>query len=402
MKIAGIVAEYNPFHNGHADHIIRTRDRAGAEASHVVAVMSGSFVQRGEPALLPKPERVRAALAGGVDLVVELPLPWALSSAEGFAFGAVSLLEALGCVDVVSFGSECGDVAALEQAAAAMEDPQFTRLFRYRMDYGCSAAEAQQYALKEVGGTRAAALLDTPNNVLGLEYIKALHRLHSPIRPFTVKRTGAGHDDDYPTGGAASASYIRRLAAENRWNNAAPFMPREAFHVFSEALAAGRGPTDVTRIERAILLKLRSMTAEELSAIAGVSEGLENRLYTALSTARTLQELLETVKTKRYPLSRLKRLIWAAVLGIPAHWATQKPPYLRVLGMNERGREILSAAKKHLDIPLITRGTQADTLEGFAKEVWETECRGADWFGFSLPSPLPRGTEYTDGLVKSE
>lgn len=402
MKIAGIVAEYNPFHNGHADHITMTRDPRTADATHIVAVMSGNFVQRGEPALFPKSERVRAALAGGVDLVLELPLPWVLASAEGFAFGGVSLLHALGCVDVLSFGSECGDIEALQQAAVVMEDPRFLQIVRGRMEYGGTAAEAYQFAMQEVGGTRAARLLATPNNVLGLEYLKSLHRLNSPISPFTVERQGAAHDDEYPIGHSASAGFLRRMAKENRWNNAAAFMPRESFVQCSKAIAEGHAPADAARIERAMLLKLRGMSPARLANLAGVSEGLENRLYNAVSTADSLNSLLETLKTKRYTLTRLQRLLWAAMLDIPADFSTRKPPYLRLLGMNERGREILTVAKNTATVPLITRGTQADTLEGFARDVWKIECRAADWFGFTLPSPLPRGTEYTDGLIRVE
>lgn len=401
MKVAGIVAEYNPFHNGHADHITRTRDRfQGAGATHVVAVMSGAFVQRGEPALFPKPERVRAALLSGVDLVLELPVPWALSSAEGFAFGAVSLLNALGCVDILSFGSECGDIESLQNAAEHMIDPRFLQLVRYRMEQGVSAAEAQQKALAELGGTRAARLLDTPNNLLGLEYLKALHRLGSPITPFTVRRTGAGHDEPYPLDGTASASFLRRLARENRFGNAAPFVPREEFALLTDSLAAGRAPADATRMERALLLKLRSMTPERLAGIAGVSEGLENRLLAAAAEAGTLSALLEKVKTRRYPLTRLQRLLWAAALGIPTGMTEAEPPYLRVLGMNERGRELLAAARDTATQPFLSRATQADSFTGFARDVWALECRAADWYGLTLPIPLPRGTEYTDGIIK--
>ena len=399
MRIAGIVAEYNPFHKGHADHILRTRE--AGEVTHVVAVMSGQFVQRGEPAAFPKTDRVRAALAGGADLVIELPLPWVLTSAEGFAFGAASLLEALGCVDLLSFGSECGEIDPLLKAAAAMEEPAYIRQVRYRMEAGHPAPEAQQAALKEAAGSRIAALLEDPNNTLGIEYIKALHRIGSGIRPFTVKRIGAGHDAAFPEAGGASASYLRRLAAEGRWNNAAPFMPRDSFATLTAAMAAGRAPADPARMERALLLKLRQTAPEQIAGFANVSEGLENRLAAGAETAGSLAELLEQVKTKRYPLARIRRLVWAAALEIPGDWAKRQPPYLRVLGMNERGRQILSAAKS-CSLPLITRASQTDGLTGFARQVWELECRGADWYALTLPVPTPGGTEYTDGLVKME
>ena len=400
MKIAGIIAEYNPFHNGHADHIAFTRDRAGAGATHVVAVMSGNFVQRGEPAAFPRADRVKAALAGGADLILELPVPWALSSAEGFAFGGVSLLHALGCVDTLSFGSECGDIDRLKKAAALLESPRALTLIRYHMEQGRPAAEAHQKALAELGGSGTAALLDNPNNILGIEYIKALHRLDSPIEPFTVRRVGAGHDEEYPLGGTASASFLRRLAREGRWQNAAPFMPREGFATLSETLKDGCAPALDDRMERAILLKLRRMSAEHLRGIAGVSEGLENRLLAAANEAVSLEDLLQKAKTRRYPLSRLKRLIWCAMLGIPAEWATKAPPYLRVLGMTERGQEILAAARDTAALPLISRGAQGDKLEGFAHEIWDTTLLAAEWYDLTLPTPKPHGGEYTDGVIK--
>lgn len=403
MKIVGIIAEYDPFHNGHADHIALTREAlGGTEPAGVVAVMSGAFVQRGEPAAFPKRDRVTAALAGGADLVLELPVPWVLTSAEGFAFGGVSLLHALGCVDTISFGSECGDAAALEQAAEKMADARYLQLVRYHMEQGRPAAEAQQKALADVGGSRLAALLDGANNTLGIEYIKALRRLDCDIRPFTVKRTGADHGDTAPVGSSAPASYLRRLAREGRFANAAAYMPRSAAVSCNEALVGRRAPADPERMARAILLKLRCASPERLAGIAGVSEGLENRLQAAANEAADLADLLARVKTRRYPLTRLQRVVWSAMLGIPAGWSRQTPPYLRVLGMNERGAAILSAARKTAALPLFVRATQANAFEGFAREVWETECRASEWYNLTLPTPLPHGTEYTDGCVKTE
>lgn len=402
MKVAGIVAEYNPFHNGHAHQIERTRaEKGGCEATHIVAVMSGHFVQRGEPALLPKQERVRAALAGGVDLVLELPLPWSLSSAERFAFGAVSLLDALGCVDIISFGSECGDAAALERAAAAMEDDHYLRLLKYRMEQGISAPEAQQKALAEVANSRAAALLDSPNNILGIEYIKALRRLGSPIRPFTVPRLGADHDSLYPIGSIASATYLRTLARENRWMNAAPFVPPNIFDQLTGLFAQGHAPANEALLERAMLARLRGMTAGEMAACANVSEGLENRLYAASRTAGSLPALLEAVKTKRYPLTRVRRLVWSVYWGLPAALSAGCPPYIRVLGISERGSEVLAAIKKASPaLPLLTRASHAEALTGDARTVWELENRAADLYGLALPVPLPCGMEVTAGMIK--
>ena len=400
MKIAGIVAEYNPFHNGHAHHIERTRSlSAGCEATHVVAVMSGNFVQRGEPALLPKAERVRAALAGGVDLVVELPLPWALSSAEGFAFGAVSLLDALGCVDTLSFGSECGDLSALAKVTEALEAPRFSDLLHYHLDMGIAFPEARQRAVAEVAGKRTAELLSSPNNLLGIEYLKALRRLESSIIPFTIERFGAEHDARAPLGDVASASYIRTLVREGRLLNAAPYLPASVFAILSKASEAGRCPTEEALIERAVLARLRTLPKEALGNLPGLSEGLENRLYAAIRQAGTLNELAAQVKTRRYPMTRVKRLLWSAFLGIPAGYESRTPPYIRVLGVGTRGAEVLSAARG-AGLPLLSRSSQLDRLEGEARAVWELESRAADLYALALPQPYACGAEYTTGLVR--
>ena len=405
MKIAGIIAEYNPFHNGHAYQIERTRDPVGGcAATHVVAVMSGNFVQRGEPALLPKPDRVRAALAGGVDLVLELPLPWAMSSAENFAYGAVSILDALGCVDALSFGSESGELDALLRAADTLDSPRFSALLRYQMGLGISFPEARQKAVSELAGDRVGSLFQQPNNILGIEYIKALRRLRSPIAPYTVRRFGAEHDQMAPLGQFASASYLRTLIRSDRLLNAMPFLPGRPAAVLSDALRERLGPADSQRLDRAVLARLRTLSLEEIAALPGISEGLENRVYTAIRQSGSLEGLTEAIKTKRYPLTRVNRLIWSAFLGIPASYTGQKPPYIRLLGATPKGMEILSAVKQsgRCALPLISRASQAEQLDKTGREVWELESRAADLYALALPVPFPCGTEYTNGMIRGE
>ena len=402
MKVAGIVAEYNPFHNGHAHHIERTRAADGScRATHVVAVMSGNFVQRGEPAVLPKFDRVRAALAGGADLVVELPLPWAIASAEAFAFGAVSLLDALGCVNVLSFGSECGEMEPLQKVADILLSDRFAGLLRYHLEGGVSFPEARQRAVAEIAGQRTAALLENANNTLGIEYLKALRRMDSPIRPFTIPRFGAGHDQSLPVGDMASASYLRELLAAGRPGNAAPYIPAIPLEILHEAARAGRCPADPKLIERAMLAALRRLTKEQIVRLPGVSEGLENRLYDAIRTAGGMEELLTAVKTKRYPLTRLRRVLLAGFLGLSSGWETRRPPYIRVLGIGPGGAEILSAAKGS-SLPLITRVSQFESMTEEARRLFALECRAADLYALALPTPLPCGTEYTTGMIRWE
>lgn len=400
MKIAGIIAEYNPFHNGHAYQIDRTRaEDGGCEATHVVAVMSGNFVQRGEPALLPKADRVRMALAGGVDLVLELPAPWALSSAEHFAFGGVAILHALGCVDTISFGSERGDLSQLERAVNTMESDRFSSLLHYYLEGGIAFPEARQKAVAEIAGEKTAALLSRPNNILAIEYLKALRRLSSPIVPFTVPRMGADHDEMVPLGDIASASYLRAVIGAGKLLNTAPYMPRASYRYLGAAAEAGRCPADTKRLERGILARLRTLSAQELGQFPGISEGLENRVWEAVRHAASWQELEQSIKTRRYPLTRIRRMLWAAFLGIPRGLEEMAPPYIRVLGYNERGRDILAAARQAQTV-LFSRASQADGFSGTARQVWEIECRAADLYALTLPRPYPCGAEQTTGMIK--
>lgn len=401
MRVAGIVAEYNPFHNGHAIHIDKTREpNGGCEATHIIAVMSGSFVQRGEPAIMTKFDRAKAALAGGVDLVIELPTPWCLSSAEKFAFGAVSLLNSLGCVDVLSFGSEVGKIEPLQKAVTVMETPRFASLLKYQLGLGISFAEAQQKALAEIAGKTAASVLETPNNTLGIEYIKALQTCHSSMDVFTVQRNGSSHDSMTPIGNTASASYLRTLLSSDRLLNTLPYMPAGCAAVVSEAADQGRMPASASTLDRAVLAELRRLSLDDLKAIPLMSEGLENRVYAAIRKATSLSELEESIKTKRYPLTRIRRLIWSAFLGITNEYSEAPPPYIRVLAANERGKEILSSAKP--TVPLLYRSSQVAKLDVACQRLWELETKATDLHALACPTPPPCATDHTTGLIRSE
>ena len=401
MKIAGIVAEYNPIHNGHAFHIQQTKNVDGTcRATHVVAVMSGNFIQRGGPAVMPKADRVRAALACGVDLVLELPLPWAMASAEAFATGAVGVLDALGCVDDLSFGSECGDLRLLNKVVDALESERFSTLVRYYCDGGVSFPAARQKAVQEIAGERVAGLLELPNNTLGIEYIKAIRAINSEITPFTVARIGTPHDGMLPIGEFASASYLRELIMAGRLDTAMRFMPAEARAVLHRAMADGHAPADEKSAQRAVLAHLRRLSKVEISRLPGISEGLENRIYDSIRQCGNLQELYDFIKTKRYTMTRVRRIVWSGFLGLTADMALLPIPYIRVLGLNGRGEEILSVVKKSRKLPLLSRPSQLSALSEGARQVFETECRAADLYAMTVPVPFPCGSELTDGVIR--
>ena len=385
METAGIVAEYNPFHRGHAWHIAETRRRLGGDAP-VVCVMSGHWVQRGECALADKWLRAALALDRGADLVVELPTPWAMASAESFARGAVSLLAATGVVDVLSFGSETGELAPLEEAAAALDAPDYPERLRAALGRGLSFPAARQEAA-------GAACLSAPNNNLGVEYLRSLRALGSTIRPLTVPRQGAGHDGP-AAGGFASASELRRLLRAGRGEEAAPYLTAP----WSGELA------DMQHIERAVLARLRTMGEGDWAALpdGGGAEGLPSRLAKAAREAVSLEDFYTRAKTRRYPHARLRRLALAAFLGIRADARPAAPPYVRVLGLGGRGRALLRKMKDTCPLPVIVKPAQARELDGPARMLFESEARYTDLYGLCFPAPRPCGAEWIHSPVVGE
>ncbi len=398
MKIAGVVAEYNPFHNGHRYHLQQTRELG---ATHIVAVMGGNFLQRGAPALCEKHWRAKAALQGGADLVLELPLPYACATAERFAYGAVAVLNALGVVDELSFGSEYGKVEGLIAVAQALDTPQIEAELRRQLEKGITFAAARQQAVKLCCGTEAAGLLQSPNNILGIEYVRQLLRQKSSIRPVTVARAGAGHDSQSPEPqtGFASASWVRSQLDKGQWEQAADFLPQSTEQMLQEAQAAGEW-ADAALLERPLLGCLRAMSAEEIARLPDVSEGLEYRIAAAAKTAATIGELLGSVKTKRYTHARLRRILLCAWLGLDAGLCRMPPPYLRILGFNSRGAEVLSAAKGRATLPLSHSLAELQRTGQEASVFAALEAASTDRYHLITPKVLPCGLDYTLPVVK--
>ena len=379
MKICGIVAEYNPFHNGHKYHIEKTKELYGA--THIVAVMSGNFTQRGDIAVMDKFRRAETALKNGVDLVIELPVPFALGSAEQFATGSVSLLNSLGCVDMISFGSECGDLSLLEETAGAVLFAQQNENFFRYMKSGDPYPVALQKTIEQYYEEEIIDALAEPNNTLAVEYLKALSECGSSIKPVTIKRFGAGHDSSSTTENNASASMIRKLILSGQEVSAyVPELPETDF-------------ADIRRLETAILAKLRTMTPSEIEKAPNVLMGLENRIYKAARVSGNLAELFMLIKTKRYTMARIRRIVMSVFLGIKKSDLKSTPSYVRILGMNERGREILSAASCSLPMD-----TSLKALSGSGekqKRLASLEERAGNLYGLAFEKKRPCGTEFT-------
>lgn len=405
MVIAGIIAEYNPFHNGHS-LLIQAVRRAGADA--VVAVMGGNWLQRGGPALFPKEVRTKAALRSGVDLVLELPLPYAAATAERFSFGGVNLLLALGCVDILAFGSECGQLPLLEECAAALDHPQLDEEIRRRMKGGTPYAAARQQSIQALLGPEAAAPLSRPNDILAVQYLRELAKSKPDKRPrpFTIPRQGAGHDSPEPHIGAsgiptASASWLReRLLAGDR-QEVSLYLPTGSREEFLAAMETGSW-ADPALLELPMLSALRRMDLNGFSALPDVSEGLEHRLAAAVKTAGTLPQLLGCTVTKRYPRSRIRRVLLSAYLGIPKDAAHTLPPYLRVLGMTPRGERILAKAKKTAALPISHSLARLERTSGTAAAIAAMESRSTDLYSLLLEERRPCGTDYQHPVVRVE
>ncbi len=378
MKVSGIICEYNPFHNGHLHHIQETR-RSGA--THIAAVMSGSFVQRGETAIIDKLERARLAVRSGADLVIELPVQYSLSSAENFASGAVWLLDSLMAVDELSFGSECGDLEKLISAmeitdrAAAEKADEITSI----MEKGYTYPRALSSVVSGIDPS-AASIISEPNNMLAIEYLRALRSTN--IKPFTISRKGSDHDSSDIKDGFASASLIREKLLSGEDFDKKAYMPDIWADALERAELSGR-IAKLDLIERVILYKVRTSSVQEIAQINDVAQGLENRIYGA-RMADSLEELLYTVKSKRYTMARIRRILLSLVLGITREDMTHMPPYGRILAFNDRGREILARAKGKARIPFGTSLAKLSEKNRFSRRFAELEGRASDLFGLAL------------------
>jgi len=391
MNAVGIVAEYNPFHAGHAYHMAETRRLLG-EDRPIVCAMSGSWVQRGECALTDKWTRAALALRGGADLVLELPLPWAISSAEGFARGA-AVLKATGVVDTLSFGSESGDLEGLRQVARGLEGEAYQAALREELGKGLSFADARQRAaLRAIG--RQAETLRGANDNLAVEYLRAAGE---DLDAVAVVRKGADHDSGAPGEGFASASLVRELARRGDWEGVARWTPAGTAETLQKA-----GVANMKYVERAFLARLRSMTAGDFAALpdSDGAGGLPERLVRAARRAGSMEEFYAMAKTKRYAHARLRRLALWAFLGLTvADRPAGGPACLRVLGMNGRGQALLHEMGRKAALPVLTKPAHVRKLGEEAQRQFALECKATDLYSLCFDSIRPCGMDYTTGPV---
>lgn len=388
-KSCGIVAEFNPLHSGHALLMKRAREMG---FTHIAVVMSGNYTQRGEAAVMLKEARVREALLCGADLVLELPCAYAVSSAKNFAFGAVSILDSLGCLDSLVFGSESADTEKLVSCSEKLKELDGSDILNEKLSLGVSFPKALSLALDG----KFSDIISNPNDTLGLEYISALNKIGSKIKPFAIKREGAWHDKKACEKNGlltASASEIRRMILNKSIDEACKYMPENAAKILKNEIELSRAPFNYERASLLMLAKLRTLKKEDYKKLPDVCEGLENRLFEAAKTSSTIEDFCMSVKSKRYTLSRIRRIALCAYLGIEKSFSASKPPYLRVLGFNKRGVKLLAEAKKNAALPIVSRCADIKELDRCSQKLFELECRATDLYTLCLPKILSCGCE---------
>ena len=366
MTISGVIVEYNPMHNGHLFHLEQTKEITNCDA--IIAVMSGNFMQRGEPAFINKWSRTKMALLGGVDLVIELPLIYSISSAEGFAFGAVSTLNSLGIVDNICFGGESGDISELTFIANILtQEPAAYKSFLHEeLKSGISYPKARENSLtnyiitnnfQNVKPDIVQNTISSSNNILAIEYIKALIKISSNIKPIKINRISNSYNEMDLTGKISSATSIR-----NNFNNVKvkSSLPPFAYDIINKEINAGRGPISLNEFSDIILYKLRNSDENYIESLLDVNEGLHNKIKREAEDCNSISQLIENVKNKRYPKTRIQRILLYALLGIKKDFKEKiqrSPEYVRVLGFNSKGRSLLHSIKNICTLPVISNPT---------------------------------------------
>ena len=381
MKILGIIVEYNPFHNGHLYHLFKAKEITGAD--YVVAVMSGNFLQRGEPAIIDKWSRTKMALNAGVDLIIELPFVFSTQDANGFAFGAVKLLESLQIIDYLCFGCETDNLDTLCSISnfLHLEPQEYKELIVYNCKSGYEFPKVRSQTicdyhrifgiegLEKISPLELSKLLKYPNNILALEYIKHLINLKSKIKPIAIKRMGASYHQKNIKGKISSATSIRNEILNNLNSPKTDLftlsdkikstIPPSEFSVLERELREGRGPITLDSYRQYILATLRRMSLDDISHIHGVTEGLENRIKKASLKSYTVEQLINSIKTRRYTRTKIQRIILHLMMNLTKEDITvfnkYGPLYARVLGLSKKGKTLLRAIKKSSSTPLISK-----------------------------------------------
>ena len=397
-RVIGVVAEYNPFHNGHYYHLQATKEITGAE--YCVAVISGNFTQRGDTSIVNKWAKAYMAICGGADLVIELPTVYSISSAENFASGAVKILDNLKVVDAISFGAEANDLATLNNIANVLyEEPKaYTNILSHELKKGISYPAARENALMMYLNDikRYANTLSSPNNILAIEYLKALKIQKSKLEPIMIRRKKVYYNDNKIVDDFASATAIRKLLQDGEYANLRKVIPRSSYTIIGQESRKGGMVLSLSKYEKEIIYTLRKMTVEEIADLPDVSEGLQFAIKNAANEANNLKDLISNIKSKRYTQTRIQRILLYALLGIDKKLmenSRKVVPYVRVLGFTQKGKSLLSeisrrnpklniitSLKKYMDQNQNKNKVLAEMLE---KDIFATNVYTLGYIGES-------------------
>lgn len=406
VKVLGIIAEYNPFHNGHLHHLKSSLELI--QPDYTIVAMSGHFTQRGEAAIVDKWERAEMALRNGVDIVVELPAVYSSQTAELFAYGGVQLLNHTGVVTHISFGSEIGTIQPLTEIARVLaeEPPTFKALLKQYLDQGLSFPQARHMAIMEhakkmglsFSESQWERIINSSNSILAIEYLKALYRTKSNIIPVTIQRIGASYNAQEMSGEISSATAIRNeLKKQKCWGNISRAMPRASFEILKGAIESGKGPVTNSSLEQLMLGNIRSMPLEDIKNLMDIDEGLENRIKECALKASTLDEFMALAKTKRYVYTRLQRILVHALLGITKERVERfrragGPQYLRILGFSTRAIPLLKQLKQSAKVPIITKAARYEEVlkSPIAREMFDIDVLATNLYSLGIPNPCYR------------
>jgi len=367
VRVLGLIVEYNPFHNGHLYHLKKSVELINPD--YTVAVMSGNFVQRGEPAIVDKFARTQMALSYGADVVFELPFVYCVQDAGGFACGSVGVLHRTGAVTDIVFGSESSDIGILNEISGILssQPQEYTIILKKYLKEGLSFPNARKYAILDYLSSQSypienIQLLEKSNDILGLEYLNYLKQYGSSIQAHCIARQGSSYNDETVTNHLASATAVRNIIKEENIEFLKELIPEKSFEIILNEFKKGKGPVFFDSMREIILSKIRLMNKNDLLKIYGIKEGLEDRFYNYSRRSMDLECLLKNLKTKRFTYSRLKRALVHILFNLSEKeiktYNSQGPQYLRVLGFNTKGKELLAHIKKKSRYPLIPTASQ--------------------------------------------
>lgn len=406
-KVLGIIAEYNPFHNGHLYHIKQSLEQTNSD--YVICVISGNFVQRGNTSIVDKWTKAKMAMASGADLVIELPTIYSISSAENFAEGAIKILDELGIVDSVSFGMETRDISTLNNIANVLcqEPKAYTTLLNHELSRGISFPKARENALMMYLNDikRYANILTGSNNILGIEYLKAMKKLKSSLIPVGIQREKVFYHDNFIVDDFASSTAIRKMIVSRQFDEIMKVMPRSAYILLAQELRKGHYVLDLSKFQSEILYKLRSMTTAEIKELPDVSEGLENAIKNAADSCNNIIDFVNIVKSKRYTQTRIQRILIYTLLGITQKMmdnSKKVAPYIRVLGFNSNGKRLISEAMaKNSKLNLVTsvKKYMTESKNKILKEMLQTDIYATNVYTLGYEKDSWANLDYTNKIV---